>query len=177
MSLAAIIGLAGQTAMRTIAYKSWAPTLESELAIGRDNPGRTFVNADLIAPRDSRLFAWRIRPTLHAAQTAALASRGAGLSSPLPSTRYFGYFPLQYSPAHDFLRAMADWEAKPDAVSLGKFRNSNRGAPQVLIVSSSGEDGTAFARRLGYTSCKASQSGGRDIAACTVSTEMSATSD
>ena len=174
LCLAAIAGLLGQTAIRTVAYKSWAPVLESELEIGRENPGKTFVNADLIAQRDSSLFAWRIRPTLHAAQTAALAARGAGLSSPLPSTRYFGYFPLQYTPSHDFLLAMADWEAEPDAAEIAKFRSANRGAPQVLIVSSSDQSGSAVARNLGYGDCKAKQSGGREIAACTVPNQLSA---
>src|ERR1700712_5834329 len=130
LCLAAIAGLIGQTAIRAVAYKSWSPTLESELAAGRDNPGATFANTDLIALRSSALFAWRVRPTLHAAQTAALAARGAGLSSPLPSTRYFGYFPLQYVEAHDFMRAGTDWVDDPDAAAVAKFRNANKGAPQ-----------------------------------------------
>src|ERR1700722_18868087 len=111
LCIAALAGLIGQTAIRSVAYKSWSPTLESELDAGRNNPGASFVNADLIALRSSALFAWRVRPTLHAAQTAALAAHGVGLSSPLPSTRYFGYFPLQYVEAHDFLRSMSDWES------------------------------------------------------------------
>jgi hypothetical protein len=174
LCLAAIAGLLGQTAIRTLAYKSWAPVLESELEIGRANPGKTFINADLIAQRDSSLFAWRIRPTLHAAQTAALAGRGAGLSSPLPSTRYFGYFPLQYTPSHDFLLAMAEWETEPDAAEIAKFRKANRGAPQVLIVSSSDRSGSAVARNLGYGDCRAKQSGGREIVACTIPNQLSA---
>ncbi|TAI67571.1 hypothetical protein CWO89_01775 [Bradyrhizobium sp. Leo170] len=177
LCLAAIAGLVGQTAIRTVAYKSWAPVLESELEIGRENPGKTFVNADLIAQRDSSLFAWRIRPTLHAAQTAALAARGAGLSSTLPSTRYFGYFPLQYVPSHDFLRATADWESEPDAAELAKFQSANRGAPQVLIVSSSDQSGSAVASNLGYRDCKANRSGGREIVACTIPNQLSAMRD
>ena len=35
--MAALAGLIGQTVIRGLAYKSWAPTLESELAAGRDN--------------------------------------------------------------------------------------------------------------------------------------------
>ena len=81
LCVAAIAGLIGQSAIRALAYKSWEPTLESELAIGRDHPGKTFANADLIGLNDSHLFAWRVRPTIHAAQTAALAAQGAGLSS------------------------------------------------------------------------------------------------
>jgi hypothetical protein len=177
LCFAAIAGLLGQTAIRTVAYKSWAPVLESELEIGRENPGKTFVNTDLIALRDSSLFAWRIRPTLHAAQTAALVARGAGLSSTLPSTRYFGYFPLQYVPSDDFLRATADWETEPDAAELAKFRNANRGAPQVLIVSSSDKSGSTVARSLGYSDCKANQSGGREIVACMVPNQLSAMRD
>ncbi len=174
LCLAALAGLIGQTAIRALAYKSWAPTLEGELAAGRDNPGKTFANADLIALRDSALFAWRVRPTVHAAQTAALAAHGAGLSSTLPSTRYFGYFPLQYVEARDFMRATADWEAEPDAASVAKFRNVNQGAPQVLIVSSSDDEDPAFARKLGYGDCKTSRFGARELNVCNVSPQRSA---
>jgi len=155
-----------------VAYKSWSATLESEFNAGRDNPGETFANADLIAQRSSALFAWRVRPTLHADQTAALAARGAGLSSPLPSTRYFGYFPLQYVEARDFMRATPDWESEPDAISMAKFRNSNQGAPRILIVSSSDQSGPALARTLGYGDCKASD-GARQLAVCKVATRLS----
>ena len=157
-----------------MAYKSWAPTLESELAAGRDNPGKTFANADLIALRNSALFGWRIRPTLHAAQTAALTAHGAGLSSTLPSTRYFGYFPLQYVATHDFMRATPDWESDPDAAAVAKFRNANQGAPQVMIVSSSDEDGSAHAGNLGYGDCKASSDGARKITVCKSSSQLRA---
>jgi hypothetical protein len=173
LSFAALAGLIGQTAIRSVAYKSWSATLESELAAGRDNPGKTFANADLIAQRSSALFAWRVRPTLHADQTAALAAQGAGLSAPLPSTRYFGYFPLQYVEARDFMRATPDWVAEPDAVSLGAFRKSNRGAPQILIVSSSDESAAALASMLGYDDCNASHSGVRQLAICKVSQRLS----
>jgi hypothetical protein len=173
LCFAALAGLIGQSAIRSVAYKSWSATLESELAAGRDNPGKTFANADLIAQRSSALFAWRVRPTLHADQTAALAANGAGLSAPLPSTRYFGYFPLQYVEARDFMRATPDWESEPDAVSLAAFRKSNRGAPQILIVSSSDESGAALASRLGYDDCNASQRGARQLAICTVSPRLS----
>jgi hypothetical protein len=173
LCLAALAGLIGQTAIRAIAYKSWSAMLESELAAGRDNPGKTFANADLIALRSSALFAWRVRPTLHADQTAALAARGAGLSAPLPSTRYFGYFPLQYVEARDFMRATPDWVSEPDAASLAAFRRSNRGAPHILIVSSSDDSGSALASQLGYDDCKASHSGARQLAICKVSTRLS----
>jgi hypothetical protein len=177
LCVAAIAGLIGQSAIRALAYKSWEPTLEGEIAIGRDHPGKTFANADLIALNDSHLFAWRVRPTIHAAQTAALAAQGAGLSSSLPSTRYFGYFPLQYQEAHDFMRATSDWETDPDARAVGKFRNANLGAPQVLIVSSSDEDGSALARKLGYGDCRERVGGGRTLAACRISTQQSAMRD
>ena len=131
----------------------------------------------MIALRDSALFAWRVRPTLHAAQTAALAARGAGLSSPLPSTRYFGYFPLQYIEARDFMRAGADWVDDPDAASLATFRSANQGAPQILIVSSSTEDGPALARKLGYGDCKANHGGLRELSVCKVPTQVSAADD
>jgi hypothetical protein len=173
LCLAALVGLAGQTAIRSIAYKSWSATLESELDAGRHNPGATFVNADLIAPRSAALFAWRVRPTLHAAQTAALAAHGAGLSSPLPSTRYFGYFPLQYVEARDFLRASADWESEPDAAAVKTFRNANLGAPGILMVSSSDAGGSAFAARLGYNDCKTSHDGAIELAVCKVPTRSS----
>jgi hypothetical protein len=178
LCVAALAGLIGQTAVRSLAYRSWAPTLESELAAGRANPGKTFANLDLIALRDSKLFAWRVRPTLHAAQTVALAARGAGLSSSLPSTRYFGYFPLQYNEARDFMRSTTDWVDEPDAASLAKFRTANQGAPQILIVSSSNGDGAALAGRLGYGDCTASRGEGlRDISVCRPSTKVSAAHD
>ncbi|WP_076857727.1 hypothetical protein [Bradyrhizobium mercantei] len=177
LCLAALSGLIGQTAVRAVAYKSWAPTLESEFAAGRENPGQSFANTDLIARRDSHLFAWRIRPTLHAAQTAALAGGGVGLSSPLPSTRYFGYFPLQYVEAHDFMRATADWQDAPDVASVARFRATNHGAPQVLIVSSSDQDGVAFAARFGYGDCRTTETGARAIDVCKVATRLSAAND
>ncbi|HEV7880066.1 hypothetical protein [Bradyrhizobium sp.] len=170
---AALAGLTGQSAIRALAYQSWSATLQSELDAGRDNPGKTFASADLIAPRDSALFAWRVRPTLHAAQTAALAAHGAGLSSPLPSTRYFGYFPLQYVEARDFMRAAPDWESEPDAAALAAFQKSNRGAPHVLIVSSSDGYGAALASRLGYDDCKAGAGGARQLAVCKASPRLS----
>jgi hypothetical protein len=173
LCLAALAGLAGQSAIRAVAYQSWSATLQGELDAGRDNPAATFANADLIALKSSTLFAWRVRPTLHAAQTAALAAHGAGLSSPLPSTRYFGYFPLQYVEARDFMRATSDWESEPDAASLAAFRKSNRGAPHVLIVSSSDDKGAALASQLGYDDCKAGDVGARQLAICKVSTRVS----
>jgi hypothetical protein len=174
LCVAALAGLIGQTAIRALAYQSWSPTLESELDAGRDNPGATFANADQIALRSSALFAWRVRPTLHAAQTAALAAHGAGLSSTLPSTRYFGYFPLRYAEARDFMRATPDWEADPDPALVAAFRASNRGAPQVLIVSSTERGGSALAERLGYGDCKSSHRGGRDLAICKSLSRLSA---
>jgi hypothetical protein len=174
LCMAALAGLIGQTAIRAMAYKSWSATLESELDAGRNNPGATFASADLIAQKSSALFAWRVRPTLHAAQTAALAAHGAGLSSPLPSTRYFGYFPLQYVEARDFMRATPDWEFEPDAASLAKFRTANQGAPQILIVSSSDDSGSLLASKLGYGDCKTSDVGARALAVCRVSTQLSA---
>jgi hypothetical protein len=130
----------------------------------------SIVSADLIALRSSALFAWRVRPTLHAAQTAALAARGAGLSSPLPSTRYFGYFPLQYIEARAFMRATPDWDSAPGAASVTKFRNANQGAPRVLIVSSSDADGW----RWRASSDMAMASGARALAVCKVATRLSA---
>jgi hypothetical protein len=177
LGAAALAGLIGQTAVRSVAYLNWSPTLESELKAGRDNPGQSFVNIDLIAPKSSALFAWRIRPTLHAAQTAAVAAHGVGLSSSLPSTRYFGYFPLQYVEAHDFMRAGTDWETDPDAAALAKFRSANHGAPQLLIVSSSDQQGSALASKLGYGDCENAQTNAREISVCRVSTAPNATHD
>jgi hypothetical protein len=177
LCLAALAGLLGQTSMRAVAYESWAPTLESELRAGRDNPGATFANADLIPARNSALFAWRIRPTLHAAQTAAVAAHGVGLSSPLPSTRYFGYFPLQYIETRDFMRSTADWDASPNATALASFRNSNQGAPQVLIVSSSDGSGMALATKLGYGVCKTNPGDARQLTVCKISTLVTAVHD
>ena len=174
LCLAALLGLIGQTAVRSVVYRSWSATLESEIAAGRENPGQTFVNADLTPVKSSALFALRVRPTLHAAQLAALAGHGVGLSTPMPSTRYFGYFPLQYIETRDFMRAMSDWETEPDdAASMAKFRDSNHGAPHVLIVSSLGQEGAALARKLGYGDCTTSRGGGRELAVCKASTRLS----
>ena len=171
LCLAALLGLIGQTVVRAVVYESWSATLEREMAAGRENPGQSFVNADLTPVKKSALFALRVRPTLHAAQLAAIAGHGVGLSAPMPSTKYFGYFPLQYIEARDFMRAMSDWETEPDdALSMAKFRDSNHGAPQVLIVSSLGPDGSALARRLGYGDCKTSKGGGVELAVCKAST-------
>jgi hypothetical protein len=71
------------------------------------------------------------------------------------------------------MRATPDWESEPDAVSLAAFRKSNRGAPQILIVSSSDEPGAALASRLGYDDCNASNSGVRQLAVCKVSPRLS----
>jgi hypothetical protein len=136
------------------------------LAAGRANPDGTFVTVDLVPLRNSAMFTWRVRPTLHADQIAALAAGGAGLSSPLPSTRYFGYFPLQYVEAHDFMRAAADWEAEPEAAAITRFRSANRGAPRVLLVTAFDDTGPALARKLGYEDCANRDSGPRRLVVC-----------
>jgi hypothetical protein len=164
LGLSAILGLCGQTAIRAAAYQSWSAILQSELDAGRDNPGATFANIDALPLRDNARFAWRVRPTLHANQTAALMAHGVGLSSALPSTRYFGYFPLQYNEAHDFMRSQPDWES-PDAAAMAAFRRTNKGAPDVLIVSSADGSGPALANKLGYGICK-DGSGSRQLIAC-----------
>jgi hypothetical protein len=164
LCFAAVAGLCGQTAIRATAYKSWSTVLESELAVGRDNPGATFANIDAMPLRDASRFAWRVRPTLHASQTAALAAHGAGLTSSLPSTRYFGYFPLQYKEAHDFMRAQSDWETGPDKAATAAFRKSGNGAPAVLIVSSADGSGIELARKLGYGACQSKSAG--QLVAC-----------
>jgi hypothetical protein len=164
LSLSAILGLCGQTAIRAVAYQSWSAILQSELDAGRDNPGATFANIDALPLRDNAHFAWRVRPTLHANQTAALMAHGAGLSSALPSTRYFGYFPLQYNEARDFMRSQPDWES-PDAAAMTAFRRTNKGAPDVLIVSSADGSGPMLAYKLGYGICK-DGSKSRQIIAC-----------
>jgi hypothetical protein len=165
LGVAALIGLAGQTGMRVIAYKSWAPALDSVYAAGRDHPGATFINVDLTALQNAG-FSWRLRPMLHANQIAALAARGAGLSSPLPSKRYFGYFPLQYAEATDFMGAMPDWSIAQDAQSLAAFRAANHGAPQILIVTTPDAGGLTLANAIGFGDCKKSHIGARWLAVC-----------
>jgi len=172
LCIAALCGLAGQSALRGLAYESWAPVLEGELAAGRAHPGRTFVNVDRLPLRSSRDFAWRVRPTLHANQTLALAAGGVGLSSPLPSTRYFGYFPLQYVEARDFMRASKDWIEAPDAGAIAAFRRQS--APPMLVVTASGEDGATLAHELGYDACQTSAVGTRRLSVCTPLTRLSA---
>jgi len=166
LGVAALIGLAGQTAMRAIAYKSWAPALDSVYAAGRGYPGATFVNVDLTVLQNTG-FSWRLRPMLHANQVAALAAHGAGLSSALPSKRYFGYFPLQYVEASDFMRAMPDWSLAQDVQSLSSFRSANRGAPQVLIVTAPDAGGLNLANTIGFGDCKTSHIGALWLAVCT----------
>jgi len=165
LGVAALIGLAGQTAIRAIAYKSWAPALDSVYAAGRSHPGATFVNVDL-TPLQNTGFSWRLRPTLHADQIAALAAHGAALSSPLPSKRYFGYFPLQYVEAADFMRAMPDWTLAQDAQSVSSFRTANHGAPQVLIVTASDAGGLTLASTIGFGDCKTRAIDARWLAVC-----------
>src|SRR5580700_8864999 len=165
LGAAALIGLAGQTAIRAVAYKSWAPALDSVYAAGREHAGETFVNVDLIPPQNTGV-SWRLRPMLHANQIAALAARGAGLSSPLPSKRYFGYFPLQYAAATDFMRAMPDWTLAQDAQSVSSFRTANRGAPQVLIVTAPDAGGLNLANTIGFGDCKTSHIDARWLAVC-----------
>ncbi|MGA8494787.1 MAG: hypothetical protein WB764_04855 [Xanthobacteraceae bacterium] len=165
LGVAALIGLAGQTAIRAIAYKSWAPTLDSVYAAGRSHPGATFINVDL-TPLQNAGFSWRLLPMLHANQIAALAARGAGLSSPLPSKRYFGYFPLQYVEATDFMRAMPDWSLAQDAQSVSSFRTANRGAPQVLIVTAPDADSLNLANTIGFGACRTSPINARWLAVC-----------
>jgi hypothetical protein len=165
LGVAALVGLAGQTAIRAITYKSWAPMLDSIYAAGRGHPGATFINIDL-TPLQNAGFSWRLRPMLHANQIAALAARGAGLSSPLPSKRYFGYFPLQYVDATDFMRAMPDWSLAQDAQSVSSFRTANRGAPQILIVTAPDAGGLNLATAIGFGDCKTSPIDARWLAVC-----------
>ena len=58
----------------------------------------------------------------------------------------------------------------PDAAAVAKFRSANRGAPHLLIVSSSDQDGAALASKLGYGDCNNTVSGAREISVCRVST-------
>jgi hypothetical protein len=103
---------------------------------------------------------------LHANQIAALSARGAGLSSPLPSKRYFGYFPLQYVEAADFMRAMPDWSLGQDAQLMSSFRAANHGAPQVLIVTAPDAGGLNLAKTIGFGDCKTSHIDARWLAVC-----------
>jgi hypothetical protein len=165
LGLTALIGLAGQTTIRAIAYKSWSPALDSVYAAGRGHPGATFVNVD-VTPLQNTGFSWRLRPMLHADQIAAVAAHGAGLSSPLPSKRYFGYFPLQYAEVCDFMRAMPDWTLAQDAQSVSSFRTANYGAPQILIVTAPDAGGLNLANTIGFGDCKTSPIDTRWLAVC-----------
>ena len=71
LGTAALAGLIGQTAIRSVAYRAWSPTLESELAAGRDNPGQSFVNIDLIALQEQRTVC-----LAHSANAARRPDRG-----------------------------------------------------------------------------------------------------
>jgi hypothetical protein len=165
LGLAAVVGLVGQTALRAVAYESWAPTLDRAFTAGRERPAATFVNVDL-TPLQNAGFSWRTRPALHIDQIAALGAHGIGLSAPLPSKRYYGYFPLQYAAQNDFLRAMPDWTAIPEAQPLSAYRAVNHGAPQVLIVTAPDEAGLKLANTLGYGDCTTNRTGARWLAFC-----------
>uniref|UniRef100_UPI0013D11072 hypothetical protein n=1 Tax=Escherichia coli TaxID=562 RepID=UPI0013D11072 len=76
-------------------------------------------------------YAWHVQPGVHIHQLAALTSGGVGMESALPSMRFYGYYPLRYVPAQDFIFAMPKWELEPGLVSLSAFRREHPGAPKV----------------------------------------------
>ena len=169
LCLAAIAGLIGQTEIRSVAYKSWAPTLESELAAGRANPGKTFANADMIAlptancspgacgrrcmPRRPR----RSRPRRRVVVAATLDA-------------IFRLLPAAICRGARFHARGADWVDDPDAASVAKFRNANQGAPQILIVSSSDRERTGARRQTRLWRLQSRVTRGlREISVCKVS--------
>ncbi len=166
LCLLSLVALAAQSGVRTIAYFAWAETSKAALATGRSHPGQSFAGADL-TELTSANYAWHVQPGVHIHQLAALTSAGVGMGSALPSMRFYGYYPLRYVPAQDFVFAMPKWELEPGLVSLAAFRREHQGAPKVLIIVAAGASGPALARIHGYRDCVTSDGARRSLLACT----------
>lgn len=166
LTIAAAFSLVAQSGLRALAYVAWSATLNPIIATGQAHPGQTFAGLNL-GSRISRNFEWRVHPAVHLHQLAAIAARGVGMGSTLPSRRYFGYYPLRYVEAHDLLFAAPLWEWEPETTSLKAFRKANGGAPNVLIVTGEkGVDYRALAQFHGYGSCAPTQSTTHAILIC-----------
>jgi hypothetical protein len=127
LCLMAAVALVGQATTRVLAYRSWADTLSAAAQAGRDHPHATFAGFDG-GGRPDGAYAWRVVPSIHAHQIAAIAAGGVGMGSSLPSLRYYGYYPLRYVAERDLLFTAPQWEQAPRRVSLAPFRAAHEGA-------------------------------------------------
>ncbi|QCI68141.1 hypothetical protein [Phreatobacter stygius] len=165
LCILASVALAAQSGVRALAYLGWSETTRAVLQAGASHPGQSFAGADL-TDLSSANFSWRVQPGAHIHQLAALRSQGVGMGSSLPSMRFYGYYPLRYVPAEDFVFALPEWEAKPGLGSLAAFRAAHKGAPQVLVIIAKDDSGPALARFHGYRDCATAAGPRRSVLAC-----------
>ena len=116
----------------------------------------------MASARDS----WRVEPGVHIHQIAAIRARGVGMGSSLPSMRYYGYYPLRYVPAEDFIFAQPEWEALPDLKALAAFRAAHRGAPKVVLLIARNGGSPELDRALGGESCSTIAGQRRSVVVC-----------
>ena len=147
-------GLAGQTATRLQAYTAWQAPQMAVWEAGRIHPRSSFISIAGLEGMSTVGPSWRVRPLLHAHQLAAVASGGVGLSSPLGSTRQFGYFPLRHVAASDWYRTWPMWEEQPQqGPPMQVYRESHGGAPDVLLLVGPRPDLAAWLAHSGFGSC------------------------
>jgi len=112
---AALAGLIGRPRSARWPTKAGADACESELAAGRANPEKPLPMFDMIALRDSKLFAWRVRPTLHAAPTVAWPPAAPDCRRRC-RRRAISVTSAAICRGADFMRSTADWVDEPDAL-------------------------------------------------------------
>ncbi len=154
----AMAGLMLQTALRWQAYRAWAPPLQAAWQAGGQQPAARWVGADLWTKDDTtpRPPSWRVMPGLHLAQLAAVAGGGVGLSSPLGSTVYFGYFPLRHRAATDWFGWYPAWEETPLRVpAISNYRQWAGSTPDALLARGPEPPVRQLARQLGLPHCQA----------------------
>lgn len=161
-----VLALVGQSLSRARVYQFWAPVYEAAITAGTLRPGATFGGAGLMRRGDDT-YTRRVRVAFQVEQIAAIAARGAGVTSALPSVKY-GYFPLRYRFERDFFRTMPRWSwgLNYPEEPFKAYRAAHAGAPQVLIATGPAEHAKALAMRLGLPSCYVAHSGAVGLLAC-----------
>lgn len=161
-----VLALVGQSLSRARVYQFWAPVYEAAIAAGTLRPDASFGGAGLIRRSDDT-YTRRVRVGFQVEQIAAIAARGAGVTSALPSVKY-GYFPLRYRFERDFFRTMPRWSwgLNYPEEPFKAYRAAHAGAPQVLIATGPTEKARALATRLGLPSCYFAHSGAVGLLAC-----------
>jgi len=165
LGVVAALAIVAQSGIRAVAYLGWADTARAVLRAGASYPGQSFAGADLTATASSN-YSWRVHPGIHIHQLAAIRSHGVGIGSSLPSMRFYGYYPLRYVRGEDFLFALPEWEEKPGRIALADFRAAHQGAPKVLIILGSGENGASLARFHRHQNCTTSEGTRRSVLVC-----------